>query len=67
MTVILTSRTAVSGVVENVDNQKNVENWVELKEKTQAMERFKGRFTYTLLFCVLEDSFRGGGESKMYK
>ena len=25
------------------------------------MERFKGRFTYALIFCVLGDSFRGGG------
>ena len=27
----------------------------------QATERFKGRFTYTLLFSILGDSFRGGG------
>ena len=31
------------------------------EEKTQANERFKGRFTYALLFCGLGESFRGGG------
>ena len=25
------------------------------------MEHFKGKFTYSLLFCVLGESFRGGG------
>ena len=49
---------------------KCVEKLVELKEKrklgqneekTQATERFKGRFTYGLLFWVLGESFRGGG------
>ena len=25
------------------------------------MDRFKGRFTHVLLFCVLWESFRGGG------
>ena len=25
------------------------------------MERFKGRFTYTLIFCILGESFSGGG------
>ena len=38
----------------------NVENLVELK-KTQPTEHSKGRFTYTLLYCVLGVSFRGGG------
>ena len=52
-------------------SKKNVKrrklSWIERKK--QATERFKGRFTYTLLFCVLGDSFRGGGGggSKTYK
>ena len=29
--------------------------------KNQATECFKGEITYTLIFCVLGDSFRGGG------
>ena len=55
-------------------SKKNVKrrklSWIERKK--QATERFKGRFTYTLLFCVLGESFRGGGGgggggSKTYK
>ena len=44
-------------------------SWIE--EKKQATEHFKGEITYTLIFCVLGDSFRGGGGvgggSKTYK
>ena len=40
--------------------KKNVENLVKLKEKKQPMERFKGGFTYALLFGVSGESFRGG-------
>ena len=31
------------------------------KRKTQSMERFKGEFTYALLFWVEGECFRGGG------
>ena len=33
----------------------------EIEGKNQPMECFKGEFTYTLLFCILGVSFRGGG------
>ena len=32
-----------------------------LQGKNQPVERFKGGFTYTLLFCILGVSFRVGG------
>ena len=38
----------------------NVENLVEMKEKTFS-GALKGGFTYTFLWCILTVSFRGGG------
>ena len=32
-----------------------------IEGKKQATERFKGEITYALFFCVLGESFRGGG------
>ena len=41
---------------------KNVENLVEMNEKN-SRERFKGKITYMLLFCILGVSFRGATQN----
>ena len=55
----------VEELVELKEKTLKRKNLVELKEKKQATERFKGEITYTLLFCVLLESFRGGGGVKI--
>ena len=47
-----------------MDNSSDIwekEKLGQIEWKKQATECFKGRFTYALIFCVLEESFRGGG------
>ena len=56
---LIKSWTAIGNVFKKKNVKRRKLSWIE--GKTQATERFKGEITYTLIFWVLGESFRGGG------